>query len=270
MWGTVGRIAALGVGGTAALSRNDGFRDFIRQSEKDAAKNEEFDRTADAGERIERRGLETWGDKFFGRDPAKIEAEAQKRSNKAILGSNTIAAPLAELTATLRSQKRLDLVPTLGDNETSAEFGARIGEQSQVLSLQSQASEKGIDVSDLSNPTSDQLRRRIADQDAGGTKQILARQQAKDAKEEGWRRFTLEREDQRLAADRAERESRQTFNEQENRADRAHQTQLAMMDRQDKMADRRYMRERDTAKDRQQSIMMMMKGLAQLGAGFAL
>ena len=46
--------------------------------------------------------------------------------------------------------------------------------------------------------------------------------------------------------------------------------QLAMMDREDKLADRRYAREDRAADRRQQSIMMMIKGLAQLGQGFSL
>ena len=46
--------------------------------------------------------------------------------------------------------------------------------------------------------------------------------------------------------------------------------QLAMMDREDKMADRRYMREERAADKRQASIMMLIKGLTQLGAGFSI
>ena len=46
--------------------------------------------------------------------------------------------------------------------------------------------------------------------------------------------------------------------------------QLAMMDREDKLADRRYAREDRAADRRQQSIMMLIKGLAQLGQGFSL
>ena len=45
---------------------------------------------------------------------------------------------------------------------------------------------------------------------------------------------------------------------------------IAMMDRQDKMADRRIAREDRLASQRQQSIMALMKGLTQMGAGFAI
>ena len=46
--------------------------------------------------------------------------------------------------------------------------------------------------------------------------------------------------------------------------------QLAMMQREDKLADRRYARGDRAADRRQQSIMMLIKGLAQLGQGFSL
>lgn len=46
--------------------------------------------------------------------------------------------------------------------------------------------------------------------------------------------------------------------------------QLAMMDRQDKMADRALAREDRAASQRQQSIMALIKGLSQMGAGFAI
>ena len=46
--------------------------------------------------------------------------------------------------------------------------------------------------------------------------------------------------------------------------------QLAMMDRQDRKEDRRIAREDRAADKRQQSIMMLIKGLTQLGAGFSI
>ena len=46
--------------------------------------------------------------------------------------------------------------------------------------------------------------------------------------------------------------------------------QLAMMDRQDKVADRALVREDRAASQRQQSIMALIKGLSQMGAGFAI
>ena len=48
------------------------------------------------------------------------------------------------------------------------------------------------------------------------------------------------------------------------------QMQLAQMDRADRREDRRMAREDKLADRRQQSIMMLIKGLAQLGQGFSL
>lgn len=46
--------------------------------------------------------------------------------------------------------------------------------------------------------------------------------------------------------------------------------QLSILEHQGRREDRAYQRELDRRKDQQQSIMMLMKGLAQMGAGFAL
>ena len=69
-------------------------------------------------------------------------------------------------------------------------------------------------------------------------------------------------------ADQANKQRAHEFAVQEARNNQT--MQLAMMDREDKMADRRYMREERAADKRQQSIMMLIKGLTQLGAGFSI
>ena len=69
-------------------------------------------------------------------------------------------------------------------------------------------------------------------------------------------------------ADQANKQRAHEFAVQEARNNQT--MQLAMMDRQDKMADRRYMREERQADKRQESIMMLIKGLSQLGAGFSI
>jgi len=69
-------------------------------------------------------------------------------------------------------------------------------------------------------------------------------------------------------ADQANKQRAHEFAVQEAR--NAQTMQLAMMDREAKMADRQYMREERAADKRQQSIMMLIKGLSQLGAGFSI
>ena len=90
-----------------------------------------------------------------------------------------------------------------------------------------------------------------------------------------------ERQDSRTAAAERREEARLAHQAAETNKTRLHELavqearnnqtmQLAMMDREDKVADRRYAREDRAADRRQQSIMMLVKGLAQLGQGFSL
>ena len=76
----------------------------------------------------------------------------------------------------------------------------------------------------------------------------LARQQYNEDRDEAWRRSQSEREDKRYDM----------------------QMQLAQLDRADKREDRRIAREDRQADKRQASIMMLIKGLTQLGAGFSI
>ena len=77
--------------------------------------------------------------------------------------------------------------------------------------------------------------------------------------QEDWRRYQAE-ENNAWRKSQAEKEER--------RYDM--QMQLARMDRSDKREDRRIAREDRQADKRQESIMMLIKGLSQLGAGFSI
>ena len=76
----------------------------------------------------------------------------------------------------------------------------------------------------------------------------LSRQQYNEDRDEAWRKSQSEKEDKRYDM----------------------QMQLARMDRSDKREDRRIAREDRQADKRQASIMMLIKGLSQLGAGFSI
>ena len=76
----------------------------------------------------------------------------------------------------------------------------------------------------------------------------LARQQYNEDKNDAWRKYQSEKEDKRYDT----------------------QLQLAQLERADRREDRRIAREDKLADRRQQSIMMLIKGLAQLGQGFSL
>ena len=81
----------------------------------------------------------------------------------------------------------------------------------------------------------------------------------KDEKDDAWRKHQSEQQDKRLAAERQERGLQREQN-----------LQLAIMDREDKKADRRMAREDRLSAQRQASIMALVKGLTQMGAGFAI
>ena len=258
-------LVAAGAGiaaGASGLSReSDGFRDFIGQTAEDAAATEEFDRTAAPGQRVERRGMEGLSDTFFGRNQEDIEAAALEQSNKAI--NNQYGDRLATLTTALKGLNRSDLIPTLGDTQTGTQFGAQIGDLEDRVGLLRKASTDGLDISGMSGSSNEELRSFIAQNNPTGPIQTQKKAEARDD-------LIMRRQDIMAENTRRENAAQRAYNEGENRATRAHQTQLAMFDRQDRMADRSYQRERDSAKDRQQSIMMLIKGLSQMGAGFAL
>lgn len=74
----------------------------------------------------------------------------------------------------------------------------------------------------------------------------------------------------RLAHEAAETNKTRLHELAVQEARNAQTMKLAMMDREDKLADRRYAREDRASDRRQQSIMMLIKGLSQLGQGFSL
>lgn len=93
--------------------------------------------------------------------------------------------------------------------------------------------------------------------------------------------YNEDRDQARLAFQTQQTNAMNAHNARESSKRRAHEEalanhrneqtmQLAMMDRQDKMADRAAAREDRAATQRQQSIMALIKGLSQMGAGFAI
>jgi hypothetical protein len=76
--------------------------------------------------------------------------------------------------------------------------------------------------------------------------------------------------DKNRAFERAREDARYGFERAEGRADRQQNLQLAMMEGQERKLDRRYQRDADRRDRQQQSIMMLVKGLSNMGAGFAL
>ena len=115
---------------------------------------------------------------------------------------------------------------------------------------------------------------------SGRTQRDLNEEEA-ESKAAGIRQEGYDRQDSLLAHQTSQTNAMNAHNADQANKQRAHEfavqearnnqtMQLAMMDREGKMADRRYAREDRAADRRQQSIMMLVKGLAQLGQGFSL
>ena len=103
--------------------------------------------------------------------------------------------------------------------------------------------------------------------DAFRTSQLnFQKSQAEEAN--AFRRHQLEVEGIRAENARRERQFEAAQNRELTREQNKMQLNIAMMDRQDKREDRRIAREDREADQRQASIMMLIKGLTQLGAGF--
>ena len=171
------------------------------------------------------------------------------------------------------------------DNETETQFDSRISGLKGTASavIEAEGSTPGFDRTKLGeNPTISsvsQLKRSTTDgleddPTRYGSRAYMAQQTANtearlDRQErESQRRFDLQQDYQRFTAEQnaADRRANRDLQRQQNQ-----QTlQLAIMDRADKKEDRRIAREDRQADKRQASIMMLIKGLTQLGAGFSI
>ena len=110
----------------------------------------------------------------------------------------------------------------------------------------------------------------IEKEDPGSSRNLAIQQQEnlkydreyrrwKAGEDDKWRRWQVEKQDARDRADRQERSLQREQNKE-----------LSMMDYNARREDRRYAREDRLHAQRQQSIMALMKGLTQMGAGFAI
>ena len=192
------------------------------------------------------------------------------RSNRPDLVETNITATTDQLdldTAAVNEQGRKtaanDYISTGGGSLSRSELQSMT--QEQIEALIPEARREGVIRDDDANP---QTQREIAaQQELSGLRkdQELRAQRAQDFQE-----FTT-------TENRRERQ----FNEKMRRMDleesRKDRKAELVMNREMKMLDRQYMRERDERADaradkrqRQQSIMTLVKGLTQLGAGFSI
>lgn len=95
-------------------------------------------------------------------------------------------------------------------------------------------------------------------------------QLAREEYEREWRKWKTEEDDKWRRHQSAQADADKRADRQERALQREQNLQLAIMTNEDKAADRRIAREDRLAAQRQQSIMALMKGLTQMGAGFAI
>lgn len=116
--GLLGGTAVAGTG-TALLNAIPTFKETFGQTNEAQAKNEQYNRTALPGEKIDRDGLEKFMDFFTGRDAGEIERLALVRDNARI---NQSIAKDYDLDKIKRNIDKLklskDLLPTLGNDQS--------------------------------------------------------------------------------------------------------------------------------------------------------
>ena len=261
---------------------------LIGQNAEQQARNDIGDYDPKTG-KIERDEIEQFFDNFFGRS-GKIQEEGQSQYIDSLEGSRVGDALL-----TLRPDATIGANTTMRDLRrdlsTATEQDTLISDITATgLATRSKTELQDLDVGALTSLRTElQNRQRTnRDKEPGGKQWTAQRQLDLDEKadkryyhqqeesnkryaseaeyrrwsaekDDAWRKYQAGRDDARLSADRQERGLQREQN-----------LQLAVMDREDKKADRQMAREDRLASQRQASIMALVKGLTQMGAGFAI
>ena len=261
---------------------------LIGQNAEQQARNDIGDYNPETG-KIERDEIEQFFDNIFGRS-GKIQEEGQSqyidslegsRVGDALLtlrpdteiGANTTMRDLRRDLSTAQEQNTLisDITATGLATRTKTELqGLGVDE---LTNLRTQLQTKQKDIESQKPGGAQWQATRLLDRDKERDKRYYHQQEEsnkryaseseyrkwKDEKDDAWRKHQSEQQDKRLTAERQERGLQREQN-----------LQLAIMDREDKKADRRMAREDRLASQRQASIMALVKGLTQMGAGFAI
>ena len=126
-------------------------------------------------------------------------------------------------------------------------------------------------------PTVAQAQQALSGLTTTNTQTARTKAETERDEEKDWRRTVFETQQHNARESQLHRQYLAEQNAADRKANRALQReqnqqtlQLAIMDRQDRKEDRRMAREDRQADKRQQSIMMLIKGLTQLGAGFSI
>ena len=110
-------------GVTAGLNSIPTFKETFGQTNEAQAKNEQYNRTALPGEKINRDPLEKFMDFVTGRDAGEIERLALKRDNENIMSSVKDQYNLDKINQNINNLKlSQDLLPTLGANQSQKSY----------------------------------------------------------------------------------------------------------------------------------------------------
>ena len=248
--------------------------DFIRQGlglDLESQAENYRDRLTDT-----RSGIKRWGagdmftDMFAEGTREEVEKRArelvEKQINKGSTGTRkNITESLGNTSVDLSGLE-------IKEGETETDYKARLAglEAAGKINLNNTSTIEGYDptrlkdgtvgaAANLGSITRGETKETEQEKVQAETERLEGRIDSQRASDEAWRRYQSE-ENSAWRKSQSEKEER--------RYDM--QMQLAMMDRSDKREDRRLAREDRQADKRQASIMMLIKGLTQLGAGFSI
>ena len=245
---------------------NEYILKLLGQTAEQQAKGDMGDYDSKTGE-LDRGPIESWFDDKLGRTES-VQKKAQEQYIEQLEGTKAGDAlltirPDAKITPTTQIRDlRRDLNKSRNQDSLISDIKAT------GLSTRSKSELQSLGVEDLTSLRTELIdkKRTTESKEPGGAQWSAIRQEGRDKEadrqrtsDESWRRYQSE-ENNAWRKSQSEKEER--------RYDM--QMQLAMMDRSDKREDRRLAREDRQADKRQASIMMLIKGLSQLGAGFSI
>lgn len=251
--GLLGGTAVAGTG-TALLNAIPTFKETFGQTNEAQAKNEQYNRTALPGEKIDRDGLEKFMDFFTGRDASEIERLALERDNARIKSNVAQNYNLEQIQKNIKNLKlSQDLLPTLKDNQTEQSYTNKLDRAKSVIrdATLAQVRYPGINLRGLD--------------ETGLAKAVGQKEREKELK--------LERKEEARYGDTRKDKSDAMIlallqNQSSNkRIDNQMQLQMMQQDYNNRRLD--LQEARDFRRERQAAIMQIMKGFSEMGKAFA-
>ena len=245
---------------------NEYILKMFGQTAEQQAKGDMGDYDSETG-KLDRGPIESWFDSMLGRTES-VQTEAQDQYVKGLestqAGDSLLTLrPDAKITPTTQKRDlRRDLLTAQNQDALISDIKAT------GLSTRSKSELQGMSVEDLTSLRTDLIgKKKDADsQKPGGAQWSATRQEERD--KESDKRYQSELEYRKWSTEKDDAWRKYQSEKEDKRLDM--QMELAQLDRADRREDRRIAREDKAADRRQQSIMMLIKGLAQLGQGFSL